>query len=66
MKKQEISIKDTTKVFIDGKTEARSIALPFRLPDMSSAVIIVTRLKKEDWLPGKEIKSITINYYDKN
>jgi len=56
MKKQEISIKDTTKVFIVGKTEARSIALPFRLPDMSSAVIIVTRLKKEDWLPGKKIK----------
>lgn len=62
MKKQEISIKDTTKVFIDGKTEARSIALPFRLPDASSAVLIVTRLKKEDWLPGKEIDKIVIHY----
>lgn len=62
MKKQEIVIKEDTKVFVDSKTNARTIALPFRLKDNSDAVVMVCRLKDEQWEPTKEIKNIIINY----
>lgn len=62
-KKQELKLKEDQRVFVDSKTNARSIALPFHLmDDQSSAVIIITRLKDEQWYPVKTIKSITINY----
>jgi len=62
MKKQEIVIKEDTKVFVDSKTNARTIALPFRLPDSTDAVVMVCRLKDEQWEPVKQIKNIIINY----
>lgn len=64
MKKKELKINPETKVFVDGKTNARTIAIPFRLPDMSAAALMICRLKNETWEPIKEIKSITITYYD--
>jgi hypothetical protein len=63
--KQELKINKDVKVFIDGKTNARTIALPFRLPDGASAVVMLCRLKGEVWEPQKEITSITINYVKK-
>lgn len=62
LKKQELKVKPDTTVFVDSKTNARSIALPFRLPDTKSAVLIITRLKDEQWEPSKVIKSIMITY----
>lgn len=61
-KTQEIKVKEDIKVFNDKKTNARTIALPFRLPDESNAVVMICRLKNEDWKPEKIIKSVTIKY----
>lgn len=62
MKKQEIKIKEDVKVFVDKKTNARTIALPFRLTDDTSAVVMICRMKDGEWAVAKEIKSIIINY----
>lgn len=62
MKKQEIKLREDTNVFVDSKTSARTIALPFRLPDGTSSVIMICRMKDEQWEPMKEIKSVIINY----
>lgn len=66
MKKQEIKLKEYLNVFVDNKTNARTIAFPFRLPDGTSAVLMVCRLKDEQWKPLEEIKNIIINYKDEN
>ncbi len=58
----ELEVLPSTAVFVDTKTNARTIALPFRLPDGTSAVLMVCRLKDETWEPSKQIKSITIIY----
>lgn len=60
--KKEIKLKEDTNVFVDKKTKARTLALPFRLPDESSAVIMICRLKDDEWEPNKIIKSVIINY----
>jgi hypothetical protein len=62
LKKIELKIPSEPPVFVDSKTNARSIALPFRLPDGTSAVAIITKLKDDTWIPQKEIKSLVINY----
>lgn len=64
MSNQKLTIKPETKVFVDGKTNARTIAIPFRLPDGSNAALMVCRLKNETWEPTGIIKSITIQYYE--
>lgn len=61
-KNQELNLKTGIKVFKDKKTSARTIAIPFRLSDNESAVLMVTRLKDEEWKPEKEISKITITY----
>lgn len=61
-KKQELKIKEGTKVFSDPKTHAKTIAIPFRLPDTTAAVLMVTRLKDEEWEPNRIIKKIDITY----
>lgn len=62
MSNQRLTLKNNTKVFVDKKTNARTIAIPFRLPDGTQAVLMVSRLKDEDWQPNKIINNITINY----
>ncbi len=61
MKKQEIKIKEDSKVFKDNKTNARTLAIPLRINGTSS-ILMISKLKDEDWQPSKEIKSIIINY----
>lgn len=61
---QELILKEEIKVFIDKKTKARTIALPFRLPNGTSAVCMICQLKDIEWQPNKIIKSITINYHE--
>lgn len=60
--KQELKIKEGIKVFTDKKTNAKTIALPLRLPDGTSAIVMISRLKGEDWKPEDEIKNIIINF----
>lgn len=59
--KQNLNLGDNPKVFVDKKTHARTIAIPFRLPDGTSAVCMISRLKNQEW-DAKEITSIEINY----
>lgn len=61
-KKQQIEIPESVNVFVDSKTNARTIPLPFRLPDGSSAVLMICRMKDELWKPQETIKNIIINY----
>lgn len=61
-KKQKLKIKTGTKVFSDPKTHAKTIAIPFRLPDDSAAVLMICRLKEDEWNPEKIIKKIDITY----
>lgn len=65
MTKQDLKVKPDTKVFVDSKTNARTIALTFRLPDNSSAVLMVCRLKDADWIPVEVIEKIVVHYKNK-
>jgi hypothetical protein len=61
MIKKTLEIKDEQAVFVDSKTNARSIALPFRFPDGVAGVCIISRLKDQTWEP-KEIKNIIVSF----
>lgn len=63
-KSKRLEIKPETKVFVDPKTNARTIALPFRLPDNTAAALMICRLKDEQWEPKDIIKSITVEYHE--
>lgn len=60
---QQLKLGSALKVFEDKKTHARTIAIPFRLPDGTSAVCMISRLKNDKW-DASEITSIDINYND--
>lgn len=62
IKKQELKIAKGQILFVDQKTNARTLAIPFRLPDHSSAICMITRTKDENWEVEKVIKNIIINY----
>jgi hypothetical protein len=65
MKKQEIKLKEDIKVFEDKKTKAKTIAIPFKLIDNTPSVIMICKLKNNtNWEPYKQIKKITIEYYE--
>lgn len=51
-----------TKVAKDNKSKARVINFPFDFPSEDQGVIIVCRLKDEEWIPVNDIKSIIINF----
>ena len=61
-RKQELKIKEDQVVFVDNKTNARTIALPFRLTGGVSSVVMICRMADEQWKPFEEIDSIIINY----
>ncbi len=61
---KSLNIGESPKVFQDKKTKVRTIAIPFRLPDGTSAVCMISRLKDENWKP--EIISIDLNYNEDN
>lgn len=62
MKNQTLEIKPSQKVFTDKKTNAKTIALPFKLPDGTQAICMISRLNDGDWKPRKDISSLTINF----
>ena len=64
--KKELNIAKGQALFIDPNTGARTLARPFKLPDNTDAMLMITRLKKTNWFPEKEIKNITIEYYEEN
>lgn len=59
---QEVIIPEGVKVIVDKKTKARTFGVPFVLPDGTNAVLMVARLRNEDWKP--EVKNVILNYND--
>ena len=59
---KEIIIPPAHPVFEDTKSGARTIAFPIVFPDNSDGVLMVTRLKNQDFEPAKLIEKITVNY----
>ena len=64
MKSEELIIPERISVFEDKKTSARTIALPFQLPDGINCVLIISRLNRSPWKPEKDIDKIVIYYKD--
>jgi hypothetical protein len=64
MKTDEFIMLKDAAVYIDKKTDAKTVAFPFSFPDGNKGVIMVTRLNKGQWTPIDTIKSIIINYAD--
>jgi hypothetical protein len=62
MTKKTVSIRGDEKVFIDPKTKARTMAAPFRFKDGTAGIVLISRLKDEEWTPDEIISSITIDF----
>ncbi len=58
----EIVIGNKVKVITDRKSKSRVVNFPFEFPDGSNGVIILCRVKDEEWVPSTDISSITINF----
>lgn len=50
------------KVIEDKRTKTRIANFPFEFPNGDNGVLIVCKVKNEEWVPAKEIISITINF----
>jgi hypothetical protein len=58
----QIVVGDKAKVIKDKRTKTRVANFPFEFPDGTNGVLILCRVKDEEWVPSKEINSIIINY----
>lgn len=61
-KTYEINIGPKAKVEMDKKSRTRMTHFPFELPDGENAILIICRLKDEEWVPAGDIKSIKITF----
>lgn len=50
------------KVAADRKSGTRVISFPFDFPSEDQGVLIICRVKDEEWTPFTDIKSITIEF----
>ena len=64
MTSETLEIKSDLKIIEDKRTKAKSIAIPFYLPDGNNAALIITRLNRGDWEPSKDINKVTIEFND--
>jgi len=60
--KYELIIGPNLKVAKDKKSKSRVATIPFEFPDKTNGVIIMVRIKDEDWVPANTIKSIKITF----
>lgn len=58
---EEVVIPQRISVYTDKKTKAKSIALPFQLPDGSNGAVIITRLDTTEWIPSKHILKVVLH-----
>ncbi len=58
----ELTMPKKISVYVDKKTQAKSVALPFKFLDGTNGVVVVTRLHKEEWNAPKEIDKIKITF----
>lgn len=61
-KTYEITLGKGTKVTTDNKSKTRIVSLPFEFPDDTQGVLIVCRIKDEEWVPVTDITSLTITF----
>lgn len=63
IKSHEIIIGKSVKVITDKKSNnTRVVSFPFEFPDESRGIIIVCRIKDEEWVPADSIFSINIEF----
>jgi len=58
----QITIGPKTKVIKDKRSKTRVANFPFEFPDGTNGVLIVCRVKDEEWVPAQDITNIIINY----
>ena len=58
----ELIIPEKIDTIKDKKTEVSSFFLPFKFLDGTPAAVTITKLKKGNWTPNKDIKSIKIYF----
>lgn len=61
-KSYEVILGKGLKVTQDKKSRTRVVSFPFEFPDESRGVIIVCKVKDEEWVPSQDIVSININF----
>lgn len=62
VKSHEIILGKGLKVIADKKSKTRVVSFPFEFPDETQGVIIVCRVKDEDWVPSADIFSINVEF----
>lgn len=62
IKSHEIILGKNIKVIADKKSKTRVVNFPFDFPDEERGVLIVCRVKDEEWVPCADIESIIINF----
>lgn len=50
------------KVTTDKKSKTRVVSFPFEFPDQNPGVIIICRVKDEEWIPAEDIISVKIEF----
>jgi hypothetical protein len=60
----ELIVGNKVKTIKDKKSKSRVANFPFDFADGTKGVVVVIRLKDEDWNPSYDIKSINIIYND--
>lgn len=58
----EAIIGSKIKVTTDKKSGSRVINFPFEFPSDDRGMIIICKIKDEEWYPFEEIDSISINF----
>lgn len=61
-KSYEIILGKGIKVTTDKKSRTRVVNFPFEFPDGSPGVMIICKVKDEEWIPNSDIFSININF----
>lgn len=58
----EVIIGPKVKVVTDKKSGSRVISFPFEFPSDDRGMIIICKIKDEEWFPSEDIDSISINF----
>lgn len=53
---------DKVRVTEDKKSKSRIINFPFNFPDGTNGVMIILRLKDEEWVPNQSINRVTVEF----
>lgn len=60
IKSYEVTLGKGLKVTKDAKSRTRVVNFPFEFPDETRGVMIICKIKDEEWIPSEDIRSINI------